>query len=333
MEAVMTTVTSDPQKMSPLTTTWKQLQENTLSDGQLLFAPSVQAVKQLATNIGLDPQVPTWTTTLQELLSQAALSQDPAIKTAAAGIARSFSILGTWGAFISNDKEEKAFCVAARKVSDLYLRSLARNFLVRFGDWIREKIASLLVRRSILPTEYKEAFRRKQSLPASDEDGFDAVISFGDAGICGETASIQEKVNAKQLVAWESALSSIERLLHALLLPSLSTYEDMARLQMQWRLLTREIDTFLRNEDYLGDARVAKLKNYAWQFSCVKKVLENHLKHHHWSLDDEPLPYIHVRRCLNGKKESDVIKEVQKEIVETGLIRSSDPILVLQVIP
>ena len=315
-----------------LKATWKILEENALQEGTLTFeAGSVRSVEWLARQIGIDPQTPAWSNQLLEFLTNASLSQEASIRIAATGIARSFRIFGTWGRFVSENPKEQKLCDHARKVSGIFLRSLSHNFLVQFADWLREKLTSILIRRSVLPSEYVESFRRKHALAARPEEGFDAVVSFADAGVRGELEPIDQKVNAKAIAWWESFLQSIERFLHDVFPQSLSPHEDVARLHMLWRMLTREIDMLASIESDLSVQEARQLNNYAWQFRCVRTVLESHRMRHHWNLKDEEIPFIHIKRVLNGQTPSEVARKVLQRLIEADLIRPEDPLVVLQV--
>ena len=314
----------DVQKLSMLKPTWSELKDNVLHDEALVQDTAVNSVKWLAKKVDVNVQEPTWTKSIQELFEKATLSKDVSTRVAAAGIARSFSILGTTGALSSKTKEDKALCLQARKIGDVYLRSLSHNFLVRFADWIREKITNLLVQRSILPSAYERACHQRLGANARAEDGFDAVLDFTEAGLHAHVPEIDACRN-KELAWWESLLKSVEQFLHDVLSPSLSDSEDVALLQMRWRLLTRAIDGCLT--DSFKDEDNKKLKNYAWQFNLAKRQLEAHLKNKHWNQEDEEEPYFRAPRCLNGRTENEVLKPLLKRVREANLIQ--DPILVV----
>jgi hypothetical protein len=314
----------DVQKLSVLKSVWSELKDNVLYDEALVRDTAVNSVKWLAKKINVNVQESTWAKTLQELFEKATLSKNVSTRVAAAGIARSFSILGTTGALSSKTKEDKALCLQARKIGDVYLRSLSHNFLVRFADWIREKITNLLVQRSVLPSAYEDACHRRLGTDARAEDGFDAVLDFTEAGLHAHVPEIEACM--KKELAWrESLLKSVEQFLHDVLSPSLSDSEDVAQLQMRWRLLTRAIDECLTTS--FKDKDNKKLKNYALQFNWAKNQLAALLKNKHWKREDEEEPYFRAPRCLNGRTENEVLKPLLKRIREANLIQG--PILVV----
>ena len=309
---------------------WKTLQNTALQEGSLGTKGSAESVREFLGQLGVLTEPTKWEARLQELLTKAAQTGNVSERLAATGIARSFRVLGTWGAFVSTNEQDKALCNRARIVSGVFLRSLSHNFVVKFADWLREKINSFLIKRSLLTSEYEEAFRRKQALQARPDESFDAVVSFADAGIRGELSLIEEKIK-KAPGRFESLLLRIERFLRDVFPTSLSHHEDVARLQMVWRLLTREIDLLINQQNF-REPDEEKLKKYAWQFNCVKKVLESHRQRKHWLLENEEIPFIHIKRVLNGQHTSEIARKVQETMIQAKLMAPMDQMVVLEIV-
>lgn len=317
--------------VTSLQETWKLLQRNTLHEGTLSAdAASVQSVEWLAKTIGVqDVKSPDWSKALLTILTKASSSQDVSERIAATGIARSFRILGTWGYLLAKNPEEAKLCELAVKVGGVYLRSLSGNFLVRFADWLREKISFLLLKRSVLPSEFQESYNRKDGRPARKKEGFDAVVTFADAGIRGELIPIEAKIKAKQISYFGSFLRSIERFIRDVFPTSLSTHEEVARLQMLWRILTREVDGGLGHEEELSALEMKRLKNYVWQYQDVIKVLESHRQRGHWIRGKEMRPHTFVKRVLHGQSQDDLVMKIMQRAEEAELIKPGDSPLVI----
>ena len=309
---------------------WKRLEQNAHESGDISEKGSVDSVAWLARLVGIENvDSPAWSGQLVALLKKAGSSEDLSDRVAAAGIARSFRILGTWGYLLAKTPEQTAMCEQAVKASGIYLRSIGGNFIVRWADWLREKIGLFLCRRMVLTGECEEAYRRRQWLSAREDEGFDAVVSFADTGMRGELGPIDEKIRSKKITPWEATLKWVESFLHDVFPRGLSSQDEVARQQMLWRLLSREIDSALGREADLSEQEMKRLKSYVWQYTSVLKVLESHRQRGHWVRKAEDRPHTLVKRCIEREASYQFAMKIMQRAQEAGLIRESDNPLVI----
>jgi hypothetical protein len=315
--------TIDPARMDQLETVWKDVRETVIQYGSITKAGgSLASVKDLTTRLGIDSQQPNWTNALEDILRQASSNDKPSVRVAAAGIARSFRILGMWGELLTTDVKDKEACLKARLVAGRVLRSLSRNPFMKFGDWLQEKIISRLLNAGCLPTGLIESYNRIYTDKGRESDDFDAVQEFTVAGMRDECAAVKEKVDAMKIGRFSAFLLKIENFLADVIGPSLSKIDAVANLQVRWRLVVARMDLLLLKMDAFTERDTKIFQGYVSQFKWMRKSLSKYAKEGFWKLGDDAVPFLHLKRIQLDSIEKTATL-VQRRLAEFKLIEES----------
>lgn len=303
-----------------LTKLWADVREHIIQEGSITATSgAISSVKDLTRRLGVDIQKPAWAGSLEDIFRKASVCEQSSVRVAAAGIARSFRILGTWGELLANDPNDKEICRQVRLISGRILRGFSKNPFLKCADWLQETIITRLLRASFLPTSYREAFHNVLGKKARESDAFDAVREFSVAGIHDEVAAVETKFSEmpSKMGRWKSFLLTVENFLNDVIGPHLSGVDAVANLQARWRIIARRMDPLLRKPEEFTNEEKQCFDGYAMQLRWTQKSLTRYAKDKVWEHGDDADPFLHIKR-VQEPATGNIVTLVQKRLREAG---------------